>query len=643
MVRRPLLLSLLLLAPLAALAQDTGRILGTVTNAENKKPVADVVVTAQSPALPSEQIVVTDAKGQYTVENLPPGTYTLRFEGPQYRPFSRAGVRVAAGQPVRFDVQLAPDELQEEVIVTGARIPGPGLLERLGAALLGGGGQYEPPLPKSAPGLTGEAARLPQGGPVPLDMYFEGYGVNPTLDTEEEPVSTFSIDVDTASYALTRAYLERGLLPDEQAVRVEEFVNTFRPGDAPPTDGAPLAVHVEGFASPVRQGYHVLRVGLRARDVAPGARKPAHLVFVVDVSGSMDMENRLGLVKGALRLLLEQLDGRDLVSLVVYGTDARLLLEAVPASARGLLLQGIDSLRSEGSTNAQAGLELGYAVAARNLVPGGTNRVVLCSDGVANNGLTEADALWGRVRAHAAAGVTLSTVGFGMGNYNDTLMEQLAQRGQGNYAYVDGLEEARRVFVENLAGTLEVVARDVKVQVEFDPSVVSRYRLLGYENRLLAAEEFHDDAVDAGELGAGHAVTALYEVKLRPGVRADRLGMLRVRHKAPEGGASLLEEHPLRADRLVPAFRHVSSGARLAYVAAAFAEKLRGSYWVRPLSWEQLRELWEGVEGFTRLRPEVRELGLLIARAHQLDRRADRFEELAPVRHMDFDAPPRAR
>ncbi|WP_338267204.1 YfbK domain-containing protein [Corallococcus caeni] len=507
-------------------------------------------------------------------------------------------------------------------------------------------------VPDGTPQLTyraPQASELPTPQPAPertvapknqrfFDMYFKGYGVNPTVDTEEERFSTFSVDTDTASYSLTRAYLERGALPDEQAVRVEEFVNTFDYGYANAPD-APFSVNVEGFPSPARKGYQVVHIGVKARDVSRAERKPGHLVFVIDVSGSMNMENRLGLVKRSLRLLVDALDERDQVSIVVYGDTAHQVLAPTNATEKADILAAIDSVQSEGSTNAQAGMELGYALAASHMVKGGINRVILCSDGVANNGITQADGIWERVKERAAAGITLSTVGFGMGNYNDELMERLAQVGEGNYAYVDKLEEARRIFVQNLTGTLQVVAKDVKLQVEFDRKTVSRYRLIGYENRLLTKQQFNDDRVDAGEVGAGHAVTALYEVKLRDPSQTN-FGTLRIRYKAPEGGSSRLIEKAMPVTLLRPAYEKAASPTRLSYVAAAFAEKLRGSYWARPLTYDALVSLWQELGTPLKTRQDVVELGELIQLAKKLDRREDRFESISPVRTMDADRVP---
>ncbi|WP_163868569.1 YfbK domain-containing protein [Myxococcus eversor] len=490
------------------------------------------------------------------------------------------------------------------------------------------------PVPAS-PEPEAPAPLVPPNGARFFDMYFKGHGVNPTVNTEEERFSTFSVDTDTASYTLTRAYMERQALPDEQGVRVEEFVNTFDYDYADAKD-APFGIHVEGFPSPVRKGYQVVRIGVKAREVSDAQRKPSHLVFVIDVSGSMGMENRLGLVKRALRLLVEELDERDFVSIVVYGSQARQVLAPTSATQQARLLTAIDGLYIEGATNAQEGLELGYRIASEHRLKGGINRVILCSDGVANVGVSDADGIWAKVKDFAAQGITLSTVGFGMGNYNDALMERLSHVGEGNYAYVDGLKEAHRIFVQNLTGTLQVVAKDVKLQVEFDPKDVSLYRLLGYENRMLTKQAFRDDRVDAGEVGAGHSVTALYEVKLREG--ASNLGTLRIRYKAPEGGDSKELETKLPVTALRPSFAKAESTTRLAYVAAAFAEKLRGSYWTRPLTYDALLELWQGVA--LRERQDVSELGDLIRKASALDQREDRFESLAPLKSMDYDQAP---
>lgn len=470
-------------------------------------------------------------------------------------------------------------------------------------------------------------------------MVLKDYGVNPTIETTAEPVSTFSADVDTGSYTLTRGYLERGVLPDEAAVRVEEFVNAFDYGYQAPKDQA-FAVQVEAFPSPSRKGYHVLHVGVKAREVSKADRKPSHLIFTIDVSGSMATENRLGLVKEALTLLVNELDARDQVSIVVYGDTAHTVLAPTPATQKERILEAIGALRPEGSTNVQAGLSLAYDLAMKGFVPGGINRVILCSDGVANNGVTDAGGIWQTVKGRASEGVTLSAIGFGMGNYNDVLMERLADMGDGHYAYVDKLDAAKRVFVENLTGTLQVVAKDVKLQLEFNPAVVERYRLLGFENRLLDKRDFANDKVDAGELGAGHAVTAIYEVKLKANADAASFAVFRARYKAPIGGASQLVERALPTSVIRNEKKSATPPARLSLVVSGFAEKLRGSYWARTLTWDALlADLAELPPGLAQ-RPDVVELARLIRTAKSLDHRPDRFEAKAPMATMDFDRLP---
>jgi Ca-activated chloride channel family protein len=502
------------------------------------------------------------------------------------------------------------------------------------------------PRPPAEPGDDFSRLAVVNGKPF-ADMYFQHYGVNPTVDTEEENVSTFSVDVDTASYTLARSYLHRGHLPEQEAIRVEEFINAFRYDYEPPAS-APFGVQVEAFPSPNRRGYHVLHVGIKGREVSTAQRKPAHLVFTIDVSGSMDMENRLGLVKRSLALLVEQLDARDTIALVVYGNDARVVLGPTPATERARIQAAIDALQSEGSTNVQAGLKEAYAIAAATAREGSVSRVILCSDGVANNGITQADAIFETVKAHAQRGVQLTTVGFGMGNYNDVLMERLAQVGDGQYAYVDALPEARRIFVEQLTGTLQLIARDVKVQVEFDKAVVARYRLIGFENRLLAKEDFANDRVDAGDIGAGHTVTALYEVKFRaPESRPASFATLSIRYKDPAttlgAGTSQQVRKALPMAMVRPSLDAASGPSRLSLVVALFAEKLRGSYWARTVTYEDLLRLWTQLPEGLRAREQVAELRQLIQAARAYDQREDRFEKTAPAATMDFDHVPVVR
>ena len=421
----------------------------------------------------------------------------------------------------------------------------------------------------------------PPNGEAYRDIYFKGSGTNPFIDTEDDHLSTFAMDVDTGSYSVTRRYLTDGHLPPPEAVRVEEFVNAFDYNYEPPTDSA-FAIHIDGAPSKFGEGkrLQLLRIGLKGRVIPSEHRKDAILTFVIDVSGSMKRENRLELVKKALTLLVDQLRPTDKVGIVVYGSHGRLVLPPTGIGQRTKILDTINSLRPSGSTNAEEGLRIGYDLAWRNASVNHINRVILCSDGVANVGNTGPDEILKEIRTYVDKGITLSTVGFGMGNYNDVLMERLADMGNGSYAYVDTLSEAKRIFVENLTGTLQLIAKDAKIQVDFNPEVISRFRLLGYENRRLDHEQFRDDTVDAGEVGSGHQVTALYEVKLHPDVTG-RIANVSIRYADPDNNKISEVSEEISVSQLQESFDTAPATFRLTAAVAEFAEILRESYWAK--------------------------------------------------------------
>ena len=433
------------------------------------------------------------------------------------------------------------------------------------------------------------------------------------------------MDVDTASYAVTRRYISDGHLPPSEAVRVEEFVNAFDYNYTPPADEA-FAIHLEGAPSKFGEGkrLQLLRIGIQGRVVPDIDRKDAMLTFVIDVSGSMDYEHRLGLVQNALRLLVNQLRPTDKVGIVVYGTDARVVLPHTSIVNREHILERIGSLCTEGATNAEAGLRMGYELALQNLKPDCINRVILCSDGVANVGQTGPEAILKAIRTYVKEGVTLTTVGFGMGNYNDVLMEQLANKGNGSYAYVDTLDEAKRLFVENLTGTLQFIAKDAKIQVEFNPETVSRFRLLGYQNRRLAHEDFRDNTVDAGEVGSGHSVTALYEIKLHENAEG-ALAIVSIRHENPDAGNVTEVNRSISTDALKGSFEETTPAFQLAASVAEFAEILRGSFWAQDGSLENVRETLEGV--LLHVNTKTPEHRARNAELLSLVRKAHRFKE----------------
>ena len=453
---------------------------------------------------------------------------------------------------------------------------------------------------------------------APYDVtFFKHYGVNPFIDTEDDHLSTFAMDVDTASYTVARRFVQDGHLPDPDSVRVEEFVNFFDQGYEPPAADA-FAIHVEGSPSPFGGDKHwLMRVGLQGKSVTSEERKDASLVFAIDVSGSMGREDRLGLVQKSLRLLVDQLRPTDQVGIVVYGSEGRVLLRPTSGQNREAIMEAVNRLAPSGSTFVEEGLRLAYEMAVPRVQPGRITRVLLLSDGVGNVGHTGSDSILEQIRGHVEEGVTLTTVGFGMGNYNDILMERLANDGNGTYHYVDTLTEAQRIFVENLTGTLQVIARDSKVQVDFNPEVVSRYRLLGYENRRVADEDFRNDSVDAGEVGADHSVTALYELKLRDSTDG-RVGTVQVRYQDPDTLEVTETSHELQREELVPEFRQASARFQLAAVVAEYAEVLRESYWAQDGSLERVaseaRRVREALPGDI----DVAEFVDLVTRAYQL-------------------------
>ncbi len=431
-------------------------------------------------------------------------------------------------------------------------------------------GQHYPPTTQPLP------ASSPYDG-----VTFQDPGTNPYVDPGKDRVSTFALDVDTASYTVARRFVADGHMPDPASVRPEEFINYFDQGYASPEDGA-FAIQADGGPTPFLPGdERLVRIGIKAKAVSDRQRPRASLTFVIDVSGSMEREDRLGLVKQSLRLLVDHLRPDDTVAIVVFGSDARNVLQPTSGEDRSRILAVIDTLEPEGSTNAEAGLRLGYEMANRHLLEDGINRVILASDGVANVGLTDPQSFLGRIKRDASAGIQLVTVGFGMGNYNDVLLEQLADQGDGFYAYVDTLDEARRLFVDDLTSTLDTVALDAKVQVDFDPAVVAEYRLIGFENRAIPDDRFRDNHVAAGAIGAGHEVTALYAVRLREGVRSsDRVGTVTLRWTDPASRRATETSVDVDGRDVADSFRSTDPHFKLDAVVAAAAAPFRGSPWI---------------------------------------------------------------
>ena len=408
------------------------------------------------------------------------------------------------------------------------------------------------------------------------DNTFADYGYRDFVETHVDPLSTFALDVDTGSYSIARRWIEEFQLPPTESVRPEEYVNAFDYDYRAPRNG--LELSVDGGPSPFDDDRHLIRIGVQGEIVDDEDRGEAALTFVVDTSGSMDRDDRLGLVKESLSILVDELDDDDTVAIVTYDSNSGIVLEPTRARDRDVILDAIDRLRPGGSTNLEAGLREGYRLANETFRRDGINRVVLASDGVANVGVTDPDALARMIREDADRGINLVTVGFGMGNFNDVTMEQLADRGDGFYAYVDTIDEAERLFEDELVSTLLTIAKDAKIQVEFDEDVVEQYRLIGFENRGVRDSDFRNDDVDAGELGAGHQVTAIYEIELARGVTLDDrgdLGEVFLRWEDPHSGSVIEIDDDIDLRDVEEQWGDTAIDFQLATVVAVFAEVMR--------------------------------------------------------------------
>jgi Ca-activated chloride channel family protein len=419
---------------------------------------------------------------------------------------------------------------------------------------------------------------------------------NGTLLVTEQPVSTFSIDVDTAAYANVRRLLNEGKLPQHDAVRVEELVNYFS-YDYPTPTTQPFSVYSEIAPSPYNADKYLLHLGIKGKAVPKTERPAANLVFLLDVSGSMNNANKIGLLKNALKMLTNQLNQNDSVAIVVYAGAAGVVLKPTKGDNKPAIIDALSQLVAGGSTNGGAGIEAAYRLAQQSFIKGGINRIMLATDGDFNVGTVNNEALKNLIENKRKSGIDLSILGFGSGNYNDELMQQLAQTGNGNAYYIDNLHEARKVLVEELSSTLFTIAKDVKIQVEFNPSIVSEYRLIGYETRALKREDFNNDKVDAGEIGAGHTVTAIYEISLTNGQNKandtlryqtqntagktttknqNEFAFLRLRYKTPTENSSQLIEVPLLKSDIVESITTTSNSYKFSAAVAGFAQLLRG-------------------------------------------------------------------
>ena len=586
---------------------DRGSIVGTVTD-ENGSTLPGVTITLSGP---ERRTAITNERGGFRFAGLQPGTYETRAELAGFR-VSVTKVTVVAGRTARLALRMELAGLQETVTVTGAAPP-PRPAAGTASGVVGG----------IAAGVAGGIAA---GAPHPGDPYllrryvgpfdteaYDRLDENPFRRVSVDPLSTFSIDVDTASYANVRRFLTDGTLPPAGAVRIEELINYFRFEYPQPVGDAPFSITTELSPSPWNPKHRLALIGLQGRGLDDREPAPRNLVFLIDVSGSMMDRDKLPLVRTALRMLADILTEQDRLAIVVYAGSSGLVLPSTPGHQKEVIHRAIAELEAGGSTNGAAGINLAYRVARDHFIRGGVNRVVLATDGDFNVGVTSQDELVRLIEEQRKSGVFLSVLGVGTGNLKDSTMEKLADKGNGNYAYLDSLHEARKVLVREAGATMVTIAKDVKIQVEFNPRLVSAYRLIGYENRLLRNEDFNDDTKDAGEIGAGHSVTALYEI-VPAGVEidssdvdplkyqrtgaataaatSDELATIKLRYKEPSGDASrlittVLDDRPrpmtanlgfasavAEAGMLLRGSKHVGSGSYAS--ASARARAFRG-------------------------------------------------------------------
>ena len=602
------------LATVPQIQAQVGAIAGQVTDAASGQALPGVQVAVEG----TTGLTLTNEAGRYQLQSVPAGPRTVTIELIGYAG-QRRQVMVAPGQTTVLDVTMVPRALSLDDLIVGAESEMPRMRRAAEAAV-------------ALERMVSFATRT--------DFNTESYARIDENDfrlVSASPLSTFSIDVDRASYANIRRFIQSGDRPPIDAVRIEEMINYF-PYDWGNVSGEhPFAVTSEVWEAPWRPVHRLVRIGLHAESIDTGDLPPSNLVFLLDVSGSMMPDNKLPLLKKAFALLVDQLRPEDRVAIVVYAGAAGLVLPPTPGSEKAEILAALEDLRAGGSTAGGAGLSLAYEVARKHHLDGSNNRVILATDGDFNVGASSDAEMVRLIERERESGTFLTVLGFGTGNLKDSKMEQIADHGNGNFHYVDGLLEARKVLVEEMGGTLLTLAKDVKLQVEFNPARVAGYRLIGYENRLLADEDFNDDTKDAGELGAGHTVTALYEVvpagaqvprgevdPLRYQPRSDgpplssfgdELMFVKVRYKDPEGTRSRLLQQPV-ADRP----RSPSSDFRFATAVAGFGMLLRESEHAGNLTLNDVVRLAEKGKGndprgyrgeFIRLVEATRDLGLL--------------------------------
>jgi Ca-activated chloride channel family protein len=626
---------------------DNCSIKGKVTDETGQGVISATVILTQN----GKQVaaVSSDVDGNYCIAKIAAGTYDLEVNYIGYNVYNQKGVVVAAGTPTVANVKLTPKSQQlDAVVVTGSKYEkklsketvsievlsaksitnisattagafqasgkGAGVSGSRGKKQLANMGYFDasvPPAPvydlDEKPD-TKDKKKVEENTSEEYDRIVENEFLKPT----DKPLSTFSIDVDVASYGIMRKKLEGQQMPPKESVRLEEMINYFAYNYTDPTDDKPFSVATEVGECPWNARHQLLHVGIQGKRMDKSALPPSNLVFLIDVSGSMSSADKLPLVKQSLRMLVKELRSDDRIAMVVYAGNSGLVLPSTPCSQKNKIIEALDRLEAGGSTAGAAGINQAYEVAKANFLPSGNNRVILCTDGDFNVGVSSDAELTSLIEKKREEGVFLSVLGFGMGNYKDSKMEKLADKGNGNYAYIDNEAEAKKNLVTQMGGTLLTIAKDVKLQVEFNPAKVKAYRLLGYENRALADKDFNDDKKDAGEIGAGVSVTALYEIitdendaafkeipktdplkyqKVETGATAhgDEMLTVKIRYKEPKESTSKLLDYPVKAE--IKKLPETSDNFRFAASVASFGMLLRDSKFKGSFTYDKVREL----------------------------------------------------
>lgn len=608
-----LLIVLMLITPVTVVAQ-TASIFGVVED-PSKAVIPGVQVTLEHLETGLKRTAVSGDSGAFVFQGVQPGKVRITVELPGFRKWVREMEIGSGGARITAVLEVASVATTVEVSV--AQLPMVSSSAASVAIVTRSGTQS----------TAGAARRVVNRGPRPMNTESYDFIVdNPFKHVSQQPRSTFAVDVDTASYANMRRFISSGERPPKDAVRIEEMVNYFNYRYETPAGPHPIAIHTEVAAPFWEPKHRLVRIGIRAKDVDLATRKRANLVFLIDVSGSMQPEMKLPLVQRSLHLLVDQLRDDDTVTMVVYAGNSGLVLPPTAGEQKAVIHAAIRRLAAGGSTNGGEGIELAYRMATQNYIPGGINRVILATDGDFNVGITNQGDLIRLIQRQAQSNVFLTVLGFGIGNYKDSTLEKLADKGHGNYAYIDTFNEAKKVLMQQLSGTLLTVAKDVKLQIEFNPSEVQAYRLIGYENRILADEDFDDDNKQGGDMGAGHNVTALFEVVpvgvafetpvARPlkyqkerkpeNARKGELLTVSLRYKLPENSRSVLLAVP--AVDSGASFSKASEDFRFASSVAAFGMLLRDSPHKGTANAQSVLEAALDAQGTDLLRSEFVEL-----------------------------------